>query len=274
MNIPSNSDHLIYDLHIGESPIVISMPHSGLDLPQSLSERFTEHGLALIDTDWHIPKLYNFAKQLDITVIKANYSRYVVDLNRPPGGESLYPGKETTGTCPTITFSNLPLYKNITPLSKEEIDFRIGNFWNPYHIALSSLIKKIRDTHGYCILYDAHSIRSHVPRLFNGTLPTLNLGTAKGTSCNQDIQKKIEKILSTQNKFSWVENGRFIGGYITRHYGNPKENIHAIQMELAQNSYMNEDSNNHFCHEKAVHLQALLHQIFESLLTWNPRKLS
>lgn len=257
-----------YELHRGTSPLIISMPHSGLELPADLAERMTPVALSLKDTDWHIPRLYDFVKDLDATVIKANYSRYVVDLNRPATGESLYPGQATTGTCPLVTFQDEPLYKSGQEFDLAELPGRIETCWRPYHDALSAEIERIRSLHGFCLLYDAHSIRSHVPRLFDGELPTLNLGTARGDSCSPEIGEKLQAVMANQDRFQWVVNGRFVGGYITRHYGKPEQNVHAVQMELAQSAYMTEDDDNAYCPKRAVLLQDLLNQLIEELLSW------
>ena len=260
----------IYELTRGTSPLIISMPHSGLELPADLAARMTSVARSLKDTDWHIPQLYDFASELDATVIKANYSRYVVDLNRPASGESLYPGQATTGTCPAITFEDEPLYLAGQEFEEAELSERIAAYWQPYHDALAAEIERIKTEHGYCVLYDAHSIRSHVPRLFDGELPTLNLGTARGDSCAHELGDKLEQVLANQSDFQWVANGRFVGGYITRHYGKPEQGVHAVQMELAQSAYMAEDDSNQYLPERAAELQAVLRQLLQTLVQWRP----
>ena len=259
---------VIYDLYQGTSPLIISMPHSGLELPADLSERMTSVARSLKDTDWHIPRLYDFVKELDVTVVKANYSRYVVDLNRPASGESLYPGQATTGTCPLISFQDEPLYLQGQEFDLAELPGRIEAYWQPYHDRLAAEIERIKTLHGFCMLYDAHSIRSHVPRLFDGELPTLNLGTARGESCDYRLGEKLQDILAEQDHFEWVANGRFVGGYITRNYGRPEQGVHAVQMELAQSAYMIEDDSNAYCPQKAALLQVVLNQLMTQLLNW------
>ena len=259
----------VYDLHRGTSPLIVSMPHSGLELPADLAQRMTPVGLSLKDTDWHIPELYDFVRGLNVTVIKANYSRYVVDLNRPASGESLYPGQATTGTCPEITFENEPLYQSGKGFDEAELPERIETYWQPYHDALADQIDRIKSIHGYCILYDAHSIRSQVPRLFDGQLPTLNLGTARGDSCAHALGKQLEEVLSSQNHFEWVSNGRFVGGYITRQYGKPERGVHTVQMELAQKAYMQEDDGNAYSPDRAALLQSVLKQLMDVLLRYS-----
>ncbi|MGS2724676.1 N-formylglutamate deformylase [Porticoccus sp. GXU_MW_L64] len=260
----------IYELTRGTSPLVVSMPHSGLELPADLAARMTPVAKNLVDTDWHIPRLYDFAESLSATVIKANVSRYVVDLNRPAGGESLYPGQATTGTCPETTFSGEPLYLPGCEFDDGELAGRIETYWRPYHSVLMAEIQRLKAIHGYCLLYDAHSIRSQVPRLFAGELPVLNVGTAQGQSCSGDLQNRLETLLEQQSEFSWVANGRFVGGYITRNYGEPSNGVHAVQMELAQSAYMLEDSSNRYCPHKAGKLAAVLQQLFAVLLSWQP----
>ena len=166
------------------------------------------------------------------------------------------------------SFVNEPLYKTKEGLTDSEVNFRVEHYWKPYHQALGSAIERVKQKHGYCILYDAHSIRSEVPRLFSGTLPTLNVGTAEGQSCDSSMQTLIEESLNEQKKFSTVTNGRFVGGYITRNYGVPKNNVHAIQMEIAQHSYMLESNENTYLAEKAEVLKGILEVIFEKLLHW------
>ena len=258
----------IYELHRGISPLIVSMPHSGLLLPSELDGRITQAAKSLVDTDWHIPQLYNFVYELNATVIKANYSRYVVDLNRPASGESLYPGQATTGTCPDTTFQGEPLYLEGHGLAEDELEGRIKDYWQPYHSALKAEIERIKSIHGFCLLYDAHSIRSHVSRLFEGELPVLNLGTAHGESCPSELTDKLQSRLSSQENFTWVVNGRFVGGYITRHYGSPEQNVYAVQIELAQRAYMNEDSENLFRQDLAEPLQAVLKSLINTMLSW------
>lgn len=260
----------IYDLHQGSSPLIVSMPHSGLELPADLTERMTPIARSLKDTDWHIPQLYEFVREMGVTVIKANYSRYVVDLNRPASGESLYPGLATTGTCPEITFENEPLYLDGQEFDAAELPDRIATYWQPYHDALAAEIERVKALHGYCLLYDAHSIRSQVPRLFDGELPTLNLGTARGESCSHELGERLEEVLAAQHHFEWVANGRFVGGYITRNYGKPGSNVHAVQMELAQCAYMMEDESNAYCPKKAALLQSVLKHLMDVMLHWKP----
>jgi len=232
----------IYDLTEGNNPLIISIPHAGTFVPDNIKERFTDTALNLPDTDWHVGKLYNdFAKENNATLLQANYSRYVIDLNRPPDNTALYPGQTKVSLCPDKTFDGQDIYKNALEPDTEEVTQRLKAYWHPYHDEIENQITRTIKKHGYAVLYDAHSIRSIVPRLFDGQLPDLNIGTADGKSCNQTIAKAAFDA-AQKSSYSAVLNGRFIGGYITRRYGQPEEGVHALQMELTQSNYMNEDS--------------------------------
>ncbi len=256
----------IYDLTIGQSPLILSQPHPGVQLPEGMASRLTNEALQLPDTDWHIPELYaQSALQLNATVLTARYSRYVIDLNRNPEGISLYPGQSVTELCPTSLFDDTPLYQSDQAPSDAEVDDRTNQFWKPYHVALTEQIQRIKDRFGYVLLYDCHSIRSVVPRFFNGTLPDLNMGTADGTSLALSLQSALEPALQS-SPYKGVLNGRFKGGYITRHYGDPAQNIHAVQMEIAQSSYMDEAYPFAYRADLAAKLQPVIHTILTTML--------
>lgn len=229
----------VFELREGESPLVINIPHAGTELPAEILKRMTPDAQKLPDTDWFVDRLYGFAADMGATILKANYSRFVIDLNRDPGGQSLYPGQATTGLVPTELFDGAPVYEGDPP-DAEEIGERRWTYFDPYHKALSAQIARVRALHGYCVLYDAHSIASTVPRLFEGELPVLNLGTNEGRSCGSEIERAVTQQMLDQDDFETVANGRFKGGWITRTYGTPRHNIHALQMELAQRAYMDE----------------------------------
>jgi N-formylglutamate deformylase len=231
-----------FSLHRGTTPLFISLPHDGSALPDDLATRMTPAARRAPDTDWHVSRLYAFARELGASMIVPNYSRYVVDLNRPPDDTSLYPGQNTTGLCPLVQFSNAPVYLPEQEPSPHEIAARVESYWRPYHDALAGEISRIKATHGRVVLWEGHSIRSVVPFLFDGRLPDLNLGTVNGASCAPELQQRLIAVLEAQRDFSFVVNGRFKGGYITRHYGDPGTAIDAIQLELAQCNYMDEDS--------------------------------
>lgn len=255
----------IFDLKRGKEPLVVSIPHSGTDVPEEIRARLTPAADGLPDTDWHVDRLYDFLEGLGATVIKANYSRYVVDLNRDPTGASLYPGQATTGFLPETRFDGEPLYAEGDEPGEDEIEPRRARFFDPYHRALSEELARIRAIHGYVVLYDAHSIASNVPRLFDGELPVLNLGTNGGQSCAREIEQAVVKAMLDQDDFEAIANGRFKGGWITRSYGRPQHNVHALQMELAQRAYMDEASGD-FDEARAATLRPVLKTIIERAL--------
>jgi N-formylglutamate deformylase len=228
----------VYELHRGSSPLIVSMPHSGTALSPGLEARLSSEGRGLPDTDWHVPQLYNFLTGFKASTIKANFSRYVIDLNRDPTGHSLYPGQATTELVPTTLFDGTPIYKDGEAPDEDEIEQRRTEFYDPYHRALTELIMQTRMEHGYVVLWDAHSIASEVPRLFEGVLPDLNLGTNGGESCDRTIERWAVKAMMDHEDYASIVNGRFKGGWITRAYGRPSQNVHALQMELAQSAYM------------------------------------
>jgi N-formylglutamate deformylase len=242
----------------GDLPLVISFPHSGTYLPQELAVRLRPQVLDLPDTDWFVPQLYDFCDALGASVIRATHTRYVVDLNRPPDGTPLYPGQRETTVCPTETFGGESLYLDGANPSAAEISERLFLYWQPYHDRLAALIRDLAERHGHCVLWDAHSIVSQVPGLFAGRLPDLNVGTAEGRSCSADLRDRIVGSLNAQQRFSHVVDGRFKGGYITRHYGNPAKRIDAVQLEIAQSAYLAEARNPIFDPDRARPLATLL----------------
>ncbi len=246
-----------WQLQQGSLPLLISMPHPGTLLPADIAAHMTPEAARLTDTDWHMAQLYDFASAIGASVLRAHYSRYVIDLNRPPGGESLYPGQTTTGLCPTETFRGEPLYLPGQTPDAAEIERRRIAFWQPYHDALAAELARLQQLHGQVLLWDAHSIASVLPRLFDGPLPDLNFGTASGSSCAPAV---LAAALAQVSHSSWsqVVNGRFKGGYITRHYGQPAQGIHAIQLELCQYLYMHESAPFAFVPARASQLQPAL----------------
>lgn len=230
----------ICSTHEGSSPLLISVPHDGCHLPPDIMERMSPAGLAVPDTDWHVAELYEFARDLDAHIIIANYSRYVVDLNRSHADDTLYPGQVATGLCPTQTFAGDEIYSD-GGVSDAEKSARVASYWRPYHDRLASTLAQIRAQHGYALLWDAHSIPSRVPRLFEGELPELNIGTNAGESCAAGIEAAVVAV-ARQSSYSTAVNARFKGGYITRHYGRPVDGVHALQLEIAQRTYMDEGS--------------------------------
>ncbi len=248
----------------GSSPLVLSMPHPGTGLPEEVSASLNARGRLVEDTDWHMRQLYAFTERFRPSIVEAGLSRYVIDLNRDPSGVSLYPGQATTELVPTTTFDGEAIWT--TAPDAAEIARRKAAYFQPYHAALSGEIARVQATHGFCLLWDCHSIKSVIPRLFPGTLPTLNLGTNSGASCAAEIATAAEKALA-RTGFSHVANGRFKGGWITRHYGQPAERVHAIQMEIALSAYLSEEAPPwRFDAAKAAKLQAALATIIEAAL--------
>ncbi|MGB2831326.1 MAG: N-formylglutamate deformylase [Methylotenera sp.] len=260
-----------YHFCSGNSPLLISMPHAGTDIPEDIKHRITPEAALLPDVDWHLPILYDMAKDFDISVISAEYARYLIDLNRSPENTSLYPGQDVTGLCPIDTFAKSAIYLDGEQPDENEIRNRIERYWQPYHEKLSSELQRIRAIHGVAILWDAHSIASHVPRFFSGQLPDLNFGTADLTSCDASLQETLAIVMRDSihaKKYSHVFNGRFKGGYITRHYGAPTMNIHAIQLEISQCIYMEENSPYKYDAELAVKVKPLLTDLLKACLHW------
>lgn len=229
----------VYRFVAGDSPLLVSVPHDGRLIPDGQRARMTEAGLAIPDTDWHVAQLYGFAAELGASLLVARYSRYVVDLNRPPDDAAMYEGQVATGLCPQYTFAGEALYREDAPVPGAEIAERIGRYWRPYHARLELALDELRARHGCAFLWDAHSIPSRVPRLFDGELPVLNLGNFDGRSCDPGLAQTLYGVASA-SPYESVLNGRFKGGYITRHYGDPANGVHAIQLELAQRAYMDE----------------------------------
>ena len=226
----------------GHLPLVVSIPHGGEFLPESFAQRMTPAARQVADTDWHLARLYDFARAMGASIVRANYSRYIVDLNRPSNGESLYPGQTTTGLCPTESFRGEPLYADgAAPPDAAEVAQRVAQYWQPYHEALQGEIARLRAQHGRVLLWEAHSIASVLPRLFEGRLPDLNVGTFGGAACAPAL-RDAAVAAAAASPFSWVIDDRFKGGYITRHYGRPHEGVHAVQLEMVQCLYMDESA--------------------------------
>ncbi|HSE13436.1 MAG TPA: N-formylglutamate deformylase [Rudaea sp.] len=253
-------------MHQGRTPLFVSLPHNGTALPDDIAGRMTAQARRVPDTDWHVSRLYSFAHELGASVIVPRHSRYIVDLNRPPDDTSLYPGQNTTGLCPLVQFSGEPVYLPGQEPSQDEIAARVEHYWRPYHEALSAEIMRIRAAHGRAVLWEGHSIRSIVPFLFDGRLPDFNLGTASGASCSVHLQQRLVRVLEAQRDYSFVVNGRFKGGYITRRYGSPVESVEAVQLELAQLNYMDEDSFA-YIDGRAASLQCVIRALLEVCLT-------
>lgn len=248
----------------GNSPVVLGQPHGGTHVPKELHARLNERGKGLADTDWHITRLYDGLLP-DLTVVSASFHRYVIDANRDPNGHSLYPGQNTTCLCPITDFDGIPIWQDGEEPTPEECEQRRLIFHKPYHDALSAEITRVKAIHGYAILYDCHSIRSHIPFLFEGTLPVFSIGTNSGVTCAHSIETAAVDICKNAVGYNHVINGRFKGGWTTRHYGQPEIGVHAIQMELAQRAYMDEAVPWAYRPDLAAQLRPYLNQILVAL---------
>jgi N-formylglutamate deformylase len=257
-----------FRLRRGAGPLIVSMPHAGTFVPHSAGRRFNDIAALRPDTDWHMPRLYDFLDGLGATTIVATHSRYVIDVNRPPGGENLYPGRDTPRLCPVDTFDCQPLYREGEQPSPEEIARRLETVWKPYHRALKREIDRVREAHGFALLWDAHSIVSRAPRLFEGRLADFNLGTADDASCDPQLSRALIDAMKRHPDFTSVLNGRFKGGYITRHFGRPAESIHAVQLEMAQCLYMDEAPPYAFREERAAQVRPILREGLHIAIDW------
>jgi N-formylglutamate deformylase len=279
----------VISAHAGSTPLVISMPHVGREIPPDVAARMTARALAVPDTDWHVERLYAFARDRGAAWLEPRWSRYVVDLNRPPDDAALYPGQISTGLCPRETFDGAPLYAGAGPTAAD-VAARRSDYWQPYHDALAALVDAARARHGYAVLLDAHSIRSQVPRLFAGRLPDVNLGTNDGRSCDPRLAAALVAVVAARPAFSHVLDRRFKGGYITRPLrppaararaggvrgaytprpaGGPAAGVHALQIELAQSAYMDE-STAEYEPARAAPLVRLLAEVVAALLAFRP----
>ncbi|MCC0029737.1 MAG: N-formylglutamate deformylase [Brucellaceae bacterium] len=255
----------------GGSAVVLGMPHTGTWLPGDCMDRLNDDGRLLADTDWHIDRLYE-GLLAGATVVRANFHRYVIDANRDPSGQSLYPGQNTTGLCPLTDFDGKPLYRDGMEPDEAETARRLTEFHAPYHAALDAELARVREKHGVAVLYDCHSIRSRIPFLFEGVLPDFNIGTNGGTTCAPQIEAATVETCAVAGGYSHVLNGRFKGGWTTRHYGRPAEGWHAVQMELAQSTHLQTEEPP-FAYDEAkaarlrIHLGAILERLNEIALT-------
>ena len=249
-----------FDFTPGTVPLLISIPHLGTEIPPELQVDMADIAELKQDTDWHLDRLYGFARAMGASVIQARVSRYVIDLNRPPDGQSLYPGQTTTTLCPVDTFRGEPLYTAGHAPDGAEQARRLASYWQPYHQQLRAELDRLKALHGAVMLWDAHSIASVLPRLFDGRLPDLNFGTADGRSCDASVIQSVVDVAAS-GPFSMVVNGRFKGGHITRHYGAPQDGVHAIQLEMSQLLYMQEEPPFAYLPDRAERLQPLLQRM-------------
>ncbi|KGD72098.1 N-formylglutamate amidohydrolase [Tatumella morbirosei] len=260
----SETEHYIF--HQGNKPLLITMPHTGTVIPEYIAERMTHKARSVPDTDWHIEKLYAFARESGASILQAKWSRYVVDLNRPPDDISLYPGQVTTGLCFVNRFDGGAVYTKGNNPDAGEIADRREKYWQPWHNKLQNTLTEMREEFSTVVMWDAHSIRSELPQFFSGKLPDINIGTNDGLSCHFDLQQKIFNIASQSPPLTVVSNGRYKGGYNTRHYAQPDLGTHTLQMELTQSSYMQEIPPWYWDEKKAVFLQNSLKRMIDAAI--------
>ncbi|KAB5620556.1 N-formylglutamate deformylase [Pseudomonas putida] len=257
----------VLSFHQGRLPLLISMPHAGLKLTPAVEAGLVDEARSLPDTDWHIPQLYDFARELGASVVAAEYSRFVIDLNRPDDDKPLYVGA-TTGLYPATLFDGEPLFKEGQVPSADERATYLEKIWRPYHGTLRQELDRLRAEFGYALLWDAHSIRSLIPHLFEGKLPDFNLGTFNGASCDPALAERLKAVCADAPAYSHVLNGRFKGGHITRYYGDPANHVHAVQLELAQSTYMEEVEPFTYREDLARPTQEVLRRLLVSVLEW------
>lgn len=252
----------------GRLPMLVSMPHAGTDIPDDVAATMAPCAASRADTDWHLPELYGFLEEMGVSTISARWSRYLIDLNRPPENTNLYPGMDTTGLCPVDTFGRENLYLPGMLPSEAEVRRRLERYWMPYHEQLRAELERLKRAFGRVVLWDAHSIASVVPRFFEGRLPDLNFGTADGKSCAPGLEQAVVGVARAQDTFSIAVNGRFKGGHITRKYGQPEQDVHAIQLEMCQCLYMDEQAPFAYRPEVAGRVQPLLKDMIGAAAAW------
>lgn len=269
----------VFTLHRGSKPLLVSLPHVGTVIPDDQKARYQPRALAAEDTDWHLDRLYAFARDMGASLLVPRYSRYVVDLNRPPENAPMYPGVNNTELCPTRFFTGDPLYLEGQAPDEAEIARRVNTYWRPYHETLAAELARLRAEHGHVVLFDGHSIKSRLPWLFEGKLWDLNLGTADGKSCAPELRAALSAVLAAQQRYTYIVDGRFKGGYITRNYGRPEQGVHAVQLEKCWSSYMDEAATDASptvaasfgWHEPtATQAQPVLRQLVQAMLDWTP----
>ncbi|WP_395667776.1 N-formylglutamate deformylase [Rhodoferax sp.] len=260
----------VFSLHQGSTPLLISLPHVGTQIPSEQTRHYTERALRVEDTDWHLEALYAFAKDLGASMIVPRYSRYLIDLNRPSDNTPMYAGANNTELCPTRFFTGEPLYQNGMAPDATEIARRTTTYWQPYRSAIDAELTRIQAAHGHAVLFDGHSIQSELPWLFEGTLPDLNLGTAEGKSAAPSLCAALTEVLQSQSDFTHVVDGRFKGGHITRHYGRPAAGWHAVQLEMCWKCYMAEQPPYAIDPARAQRVTPVLRALVHTLIGWRP----
>ena len=259
-----------FTLQRGHRPLLVSLPHAGTAIPDELRPRFTEHALGVEDTDWFLDRLYAFAADLGASVLTPRLSRYVVDLNRSSDNRPMYAGQNNTELCPTRAFTGLPIYREGQAPDDAEVQRRVQRWWRPYHDALAGELARLQAAHGHVVLFDGHSIKSSLPWLFDGELPHFNLGTASGAACSDTLARALVAGFERVPGYTHVLNGRFKGGHITRHYGNPAGGVHAVQLEMSWRAYMDETPPYRWHDAKAAAVTPVLRGMIGTMLDFRP----
>jgi N-formylglutamate deformylase len=260
----------VFTLHRGSRALLISVPHVGTEIPAPVAARMQARALDVEDTDWHLHRLYDFVREMGASLLVPRYSRYLIDLNRPPENTPMYPGVNNTELCPTRFFTGEPLYLAGQEPMPSEVAERTARYWQPYHDALRAELQRLRAEHGHAVLFDGHSIQAELPWLFEGRLPDLNLGTADGAACAPTLRAALQAVLEGQTRFTHVMDGRFKGGYITRHYGHPDACVQAVQMEMCWHCYMQGQPPWQYDAARADRAQAVLRGLVQAMLDWRP----
>ena len=259
----------VFTVHRGTGPLVISFPHVGTQIPAEQRHRYTERALQVEDTDWYLDRLYAFAADGGATLLVPRHSRYLIDLNRGSDNQPMYPGRNNTELCPTRHFTGESIYRDGMAPDEAEIRRRVACYWQPYHDALAQLLGEAQARHGHAVLFDAHSIKSELPWLFEGQLPHMNLGTVEGRSCAPALRDELAAVFAAQSAFSHVVDGRFKGGHITRHFGRPQQGVHAVQLEMCWRAYMDE-SLTRWSVAQAAAVTPLLKALVQTMHAWQP----
>jgi N-formylglutamate deformylase len=259
-----------FTLAQGHTPLLISFPHVGTLIPEDQQHRYQARALQVEDTDWYLDRLYAFAGELGASLLVPRESRYLIDLNRPRENTPMYAGANNTELCPTRFFTGEPLYLEGQAPDEAEVRRRVAHYWQPYHDAIAGELGRLRAAHGHAVLFDAHSIKSELPWLFEGTLPHMNLGTAGGRSCAPSLRSALAEVFAAQERFSHVTDGRFKGGHITRGFGRPVEGMHAVQLEMCWRAYMDEGPPPAWSDARAAEVTPLLTALVRTLVGWRP----
>jgi N-formylglutamate deformylase len=256
-----------FDFHNGTVPLLVSVPHAGTVIPQCMQGRLSVECEPLGDTDWHLPRLYDFVTEMGASLLVARHTRFAVDLNRPPDDVPLY-ATATTGLHPDMLFDGTAAFKTGHGLTQAEKAALLAEAWQPYHDRLARELAELKARFGYALLFDAHSIASEIPRLFEGRLPDFNIGTADGKSADAALTRRLASVVSDAPGYTYAVNGRFKGGYITRHYGRPEDHVHAVQLELTQRTYMREAFPYAYRVELANGVRPVLQTFVATMIGW------